>query len=78
MSSAGLGLSLSLRRLCTPDFRQQLLESAKEIGVFWQLDARLEQVNDPDQLHITMMTEQSFGWLQRQGLGYKWSVNRGS
>lgn len=25
-----------------------------------------------------MMTEQSFGWLQRQGLGYEWSVNRGS
>ncbi|KAK0622719.1 hypothetical protein B0T14DRAFT_564144 [Immersiella caudata] len=73
-----LGTELELEETLHPDFHQQLLESAKEIGVFWQLDARLEQVNDSDQLHITMMTEQSFSWLQRQGLGYKWSVNRGS
>ncbi|KAM7197907.1 hypothetical protein V8F20_006355 [Naviculisporaceae sp. PSN 640] len=71
-NEAGLGETLH------PDFRKQLLKSAKEIGVFWHLDARLEQVNDPDQLHITMMTDRSFAWLQSQGLGYKWSVNRGS
>jgi hypothetical protein len=64
------------RSIFHPDFQQQLLYSARDIGEYWNLDTRLLQIDDVANLHITMMSEQGFSWLSDKGLGYNWSTNR--
>ncbi|KAI0447785.1 hypothetical protein F4803DRAFT_571461 [Xylaria telfairii] len=54
-----------------PDFQEDLLRSARELGIDYQLDPRLLQEDDVGKLHITMMTEPSRRWLQGFNRGYK-------
>ncbi|KAI1206584.1 uncharacterized protein F4807DRAFT_463530 [Annulohypoxylon truncatum] len=63
------------QKLHPPNFEEQLLRAAKEIGVFWSLDPRLRQEDDVKNLHITTMDEQAFRWLAKSGLGYRCSQN---
>lgn len=58
-----------------PNFQEQLLCSARDIGQLWNLDSRLLQVDNVANLHITMMSQRGFDWLSQKGLGYAWSKN---
>ncbi|KAI1465084.1 uncharacterized protein F4812DRAFT_439479 [Daldinia caldariorum] len=55
----------NFRKLYHPDFQEQLLLSARDIGEYSNLDPRLQQEDDMQNLHITMMDKASFEWLNR-------------
>ncbi|OTB11902.1 hypothetical protein K445DRAFT_26158 [Daldinia sp. EC12] len=63
------------RKVYHPGFQDRLLESAREIGEYWNLDPRLQQEDDLENLHITLMDNASFEWLNRKRRGYHWSKN---
>ncbi|KAI0834477.1 hypothetical protein F5Y06DRAFT_300582 [Hypoxylon sp. FL0890] len=65
----------TFRKVRHPDFQDRLIRAAKEIGEYWNLDPRLEQEDDVEKLHITMMNDASFEWLSKTGRGYRWSEN---
>ncbi|OTA62030.1 hypothetical protein K449DRAFT_434368 [Hypoxylon sp. EC38] len=60
-------------RISHPDFQERFVLAAKEIGEFWNLDPRLQQEDDVEKLHITMMNDASFEWLRRMRRAYRWS-----
>ncbi|KAI1322547.1 hypothetical protein F5Y16DRAFT_413188 [Xylariaceae sp. FL0255] len=56
-----------------PDFQEDILKSARELGIDFQLDVRLCQEDDVQRLHFTMINEAARTWLQSLNLGYKFT-----
>ncbi len=56
-----------------PEFAEDLLNSAKDLGILPELDARLLQPDDVDRLYITMMSQECRDWLNFLDLGYQFS-----
>ncbi|KAL8663546.1 MAG: hypothetical protein Q9202_003734 [Teloschistes flavicans] len=66
-----------LRDLTFQDFETRLLDCARQIGVYAQLDPRLRQPDNPRTLHITAMSEARLRHLQQLDKDYRYSVRAG-
>lgn len=66
-----------LQDLTFQDFETRLLDCARQIGVYAQLDPRLRQPDNPRTLHITAMSEARLRHLQQLDKDYRYSVRAG-
>ena len=58
-----------------PAFEEKLMEHARRLGVYAQLDPRLQQLDEPRTLHITMMQPWRTAWLAALDSDYQLSPN---
>lgn len=65
--------SVGLDSIHHPDFLEDLLHCARELGIDDQLDVRLIQPDDVDRLHITMAQPEAVAWLRSLNLGYNFT-----
>ena len=49
-----------------PEFERHFFSSARSLGVFVVLDARLRQIDDPDQLWLTVISKATLAILRSQ------------
>lgn len=66
--------SVNLDNIHHPDFLEDLLRCARELGVDGQLDPRLIQPDDVNKLHITMAQPESVAWLRSLNFVYNLGI----
>lgn len=55
------------------DFETKLLQCARKLGFYAQLDPRLRQTDYPRSLHITLMDADTLDWLRQYDWDYHFS-----